>query len=616
MNQADRLFEAAQRAFQAKRFAESEALCSEVSVLWPKHLGAKLLSSSLAGFRGDAGRSAFLLREALAIDPDCLQALLGLANFASAEGNVDEAISLCRRAMKLRPDLGSPHFHLGRCLLAGHRYAEAAVSLERAVAFDPKMPVLHYHLGLAYQQIGRGLDAAKAFKTVIDLDPKYSSAHSCLGMLLLANGNIEAAIGCFRRVAELEPGSARGAFYLGRALNEERDFKAAEACLRRALQLDPSFDEARVLLARVLQQGGEFVLANSLLDVAGDEVRSDAFSVMVSGRTLTEDDRLLVDKMQIRVDAQGMDQAERRTLYYALGKAYDDLGDYERAMKNYHLAAELSQARLCAAGRRFDPDRLHRDVDVILSRFDANFFMRAKHLGVASETPIFIVGMPRSGTTLLEQIVSSHREVSAAGELGGWPSMANGPFQNSPTLPTPSEVKALASEFLARLEAGGRNSRFITEKSPQNYMILGPILAAFPNAHVLHCRRHPLDTCLSIYTTPFMAGADFAHDRSALVSAYREYSRVMGHWKRVLPPNRLLDVDYEALVGDSVSEIQRILGFLGLEWDDACLRHEENEHAISTPSLWQARQPIYSRSVGRWRHYHRWLGPLLDLQTE
>jgi tetratricopeptide (TPR) repeat protein len=335
--------------------------------------------------------------------------------------------------------------------------------------------------------------------------------------------------------------------------------------------------------------------------------------VTITGKTITENDRALVETIQARADSGQLGQGEQRMLHYALGKAYDDLGEYEQAMKNYDLANQLSQARLNAAGRRFDPDRFHAQAEATIQKFGPNFFQNSKGLGVETERPVFIVGMPRSGTTLLEQIVSSHPEVSAAGELGGWPAMTAGPFQSAETTPTKEEVQAIANEFLTRLEKAAKPAPYTTEKSPQNYMILGPILAAFPNAHILHCRRNAVDTCLSIYTTSFMSGPDFAHDRQALVTAYKEYARVMNHWNQVLPKGHLLNVQYEDLVNGREPQIRRILDFLGLEWNEACMRHEQNDHAISTPSLWQARQPVFNRSVGRWRNYEPWLGPLREL---
>ncbi len=571
--------------------------------------------SNLAAVRGDKEHSAQLLKQALELDPNNFQALLGLANLALIDGDADQAIDLCKRAMKVRPDLGSPHFHLGRCFLNALRYEEAAASLERALSFDPNMAPIHHHLGLAYQQLGRGQDAAKEFQKAISLDPKNPGSHAELGNLLLAVGNLEGAIASYRRAAALAPGSARSALYLGKALVEERKFSEAEISLRRALELEPGLREARVLLGRMLQQLGKFSEAERVLEqeTNTEQGSSDALYVKITGKTVTEADRPIVQEMQARADSGKLGHGEQRMLHYALGKAYDDLAEYERAMANYDLANKLSQERLNATGRRFNAAAVRAQVDATIAKFGPKFVQESEGLGVQSDRPVFIVGMPRSGTTLLEQIVSSHPEVSAAGELGGWPAMTNGPFQTAKTVPGIKEVQAIASEFLERLERASEPARFTTEKSPQNYMVLGPILAAFPNAHILHCRRNALDTCLSIYTTSFMSGPDFAHDRMALVTAYREYSRLMEHWRKVLPADRLLEIDYEGLVEDRETVIRRILEFLGLPWDEACMYHERNEHAISTPSLWQARQPVFNRSVGRWRNYERWLGPLSEL---
>ena len=203
--------------------------------------------------------------------------------------------------------------------------------------------------------------------------------------------------------------------------------------------------------------------------------------------------------------------------------------------------------------------------------------------------------------------------LGGAGELGTWTALTAAEFQSGRRIPSKREAAQIAEEFLKRLNAAGPGSRFITEKTPQNYLILGPIFGLFPNAHIIHCKRNPIDTCLSIYTTLFMSGPEYAHDPEDLASVYEDYQRLMAHWRSILPPSRFMEVQYEEFVEDRQPILRQILKFLGLDWDDSCLAHEQNSHAISTPSVWQARQPIYKSSVGRWRRYEPWLGPLLRL---
>jgi hypothetical protein len=237
----------------------------------------------------------------------------------------------------------------------------------------------------------------------------------------------------------------------------------------------------------------------------------------------------------------------------------------------------------------------------------------ARGNGDPTEVPVWIVGMMRSGTTLVEQIVSSHPAVAPAGEQLFW-------MQNFHTALSPDRSRvqvdrlpALADRYLGLLrERGGRAAR-ITDKLPENYHALGLLHLAFPNARIVHTRRHPVDTCVSIYATANRTLQEFGYVRESIVFAYREYLRLMEHWRSVLPSDRFFEVDYEAVITDRERSTRALIDFLGLEWDDACLHPEENRRSVATPSSWQVRQPVYSSSVGRWRRFEPWLGPFREL---
>jgi hypothetical protein len=233
-----------------------------------------------------------------------------------------------------------------------------------------------------------------------------------------------------------------------------------------------------------------------------------------------------------------------------------------------------------------------------------------------SDMPILVVGMIRSGTTLLEQIISNHPDVAAAGELTYLTRRATSVFNVETGGIDPNEATLYAKGYLDLLGGIGNGTRHVTDKLPNNFLVLGLIHMLLPNARIIHCRRHPLDTCISIYTTPFDDPINFAHDRDSIVYFYKGYQVLMEHWRSVIPQNRLLEIDYEDLVMDGEPVIRKVLDFCGLDWSNSCLHHEENTGAIRTPSWWQARQPIYSSSVGRWRNYEPWLGSLRELLDE
>jgi hypothetical protein len=240
------------------------------------------------------------------------------------------------------------------------------------------------------------------------------------------------------------------------------------------------------------------------------------------------------------------------------------------------------------------------------------FASRAKGSS-GSHLPVLIVGMPRSGSTLLEQILSSHPEIGSAGELFFWHPHGLEWGRAGLRHLNPQHLGAIGDDYVRLLRASAPNALRVIDKNLLNFQWLGLIWQAFPNARFIHCRRHPVDTCLSIYFTLFMLPQDYMSDRGDLAFCYRQYERLMGHWRRVLPPDRFIEVDYQALVEDREREARRLIAFCGLDWDDACLKHEANRRPVRTASVWQARQPIYRSSLERWRRYEPWLGELRQL---
>ncbi len=277
-------------------------------------------------------------------------------------------------------------------------------------------------------------------------------------------------------------------------------------------------------------------------------------------------------------------------------------------MRNFEAGNQLR-----AMGGRFDREGLVRRVDRIIEGTRASSFDRLPDWGIDDATPVLIVGMPRSGSTLTEQILSSHPEVAAGGELGFWSAAEN--QARDLWNPAPGAARRLADDYLAALRAFDPEAKRVTDKALANFFLLGAILRIFPNATVVHCRRDPIDTALSIFTTNFETNFDYASDRGDLVFYYRQYRRLMSHWRNILPPDRFLEVDYEALVADPEPHARRLVAGCGLEWNDACLEPHRNRRRINTASVWQARQPIYRTSVERWRRYEPWLGELRELAS-
>jgi tetratricopeptide (TPR) repeat protein len=398
-----------------------------------------------------------------------------------------------------------------------------------------------------------------------------------------------------------------------RAAEASGDFEAALVKMRAAVAAHPKSGEARAILANLLAQAGLSEDAATEFERAS-ELTLDMNSVWIgitTNRKLTAGDDALIARMQAALDQPRLMPRHRQMLHFALGKAHDDRGEYESAMRNFEEGNQLR-----GMGGEFDRESLARRVDQIIEATPPSFWNCSGDVGVEDATPILIVGMPRSGSTLTEQILSSHPDVVAGGELGFWssPQILS---QHLLSLAGDAEAaKRVANDYIATLRAFDPAAKRVTDKALANFFLLGIIHRILPNATLIHCRRHPIDTALSIFTTNFETNFDYASSRGDLVFYYRQYARLMDHWRNVLPPGRLVEVDYESLVSDPEPHARRLVAACGLDWNDACLAPHRNTRKIKTASVWQARQPIYRTSVERWRRYEPWLGELRELAPE
>ena len=535
------------------------------------------------------------------------QAWLNLAARHEAAGKWEEAIGALQTAARLEPENAVAHYNLGLTARKMNRPIEAVSSLRQAISLKPDFGRAHFQLGVALQDLGHDLDAIEAFRSAIALRTRLAEAHSHLGDLLLASGDANGAVENYRKASN---DTTRGRLNAAKALMAEERLEEAEGAARRAAILDRQSGEAEWVLGNILSLQGHFDDAVRHCDRAIELVpeAAGAYYTRAMARRATEADRPVIARMEGLLESATLNAPARMKLLYALGKAYDDIQDYAAAIRHFDAANRIDEAS-CS----YDRAQITAWVDLLIGRCNTGYFAQHSELGLADETPVLIVGMPRSGTTLVEQIVSSHPLVEGAGELEFW--LHRGPDweHSGPAGLAEEVVRRLADDYLAVLRRAGPNAMRVTDKLPHNFMRIGLIHLAFPRARIIHCRRHPVDTCLSIYFTHFLRRTTFASHRSNLVFEYRLYERLMAHWRSVLPADRLLEVDYEALVADRETATRRLIEFCGLPWDPICLKPERNARVVRTASMWQARQPVYRSSVGRWRNYEPWLGELREL---
>jgi tetratricopeptide (TPR) repeat protein len=463
-----------------------------------------------------------------------------------------------------------------------------------------------FRRGVALEEQGRLKEAMVAYEVAA---AELPDARSQLARVLSGLGLVDQAIGHFRAAAGPTPATARRRMDLALALVLEGNNDEAEALLRKVLISDPDLEEAHTLLGRILTEAGDFDGAAACFERALElkPGRAGVYYQLVRARRLTEADRPLLRRMIAAVPSVTL-ASHSIELNLAIAKASDDLGDFGQAMRYIAKASAVRKAMI-----PFDRRACAANVSALIDLFSADFLGRHVAGGNPSEKPVLIVGMPRSGTTLCEQILSSHSQVVGAGELRFW-------GQREPLFKhrrDDSRIEAArrsaSDDYLRVLGALAPDAARVIDKNPFNFLSLGDFHIAFPRARIIHCRRHPVDTALSILSTHIRTRGGFPADLEDMVFYYRQYARLMAHWRAILPPDRFIEVDYEALVADPETETRARVAALGLDWEDSCLRPEQTQRVVKTSSLWQVRQPIYRSSSERWRRYEPWLGPLRDL---
>ncbi|CDX55834.1 Sulfotransferase [Mesorhizobium plurifarium] len=456
--------------------------------------------------------------------------------------------------------------------------------------------------------------ALQYFARAIAEEPRNTYYHLSLGEAYVKVGEYTPAIEHMRYALELQPDLVAALCALGRAYVESNKPDLALPLYEKALKIDPNHPEIRVGLANALSSVGRMDEAAACLSEA-IERRLDlpgAYYHLAETRKFTNEPPELHSILRELGNAKlGPDGA--RLLHHAAGKVLNDLKRYDEAFDHFRKGKRASQP--------FDIDRYRRWVDALIEVFTPGLFAAAGHsFGNPSEVPVFVVGMPRSGTTLTEQILASHPDVYGAGELAKLGRVANaiglkpslaGKLNGIVDSITPELSKTLATEHLSYLAERSATALRIVDKMPHNFELIGLIGLLFPKARIIHCRRDAIDNCVSCFVLPFNGYHSYSDDLRTLGLYYREYDRLMRHWNEVLP-GRIFESRYEMLVEDQEAQSRRLIDYIGLPWDDACLRFFDKEGSVTTASRWQVRQPIYKTSVKRWKNYENEIQPLIE----
>jgi tetratricopeptide (TPR) repeat protein len=553
---------------------------------------------------------------ALAIKPDLVSARNNLGNALRNLGRFEEAIAHYEKALELRPAYPDAHNNLGTALTKLGRHQAALAQFEKALAGNPNHVHAHINLGNALAALGRPQQAIAQYEKAIALDPRNVGPRKLFGHLLQQLGRLEEALAQYERAVVTAPADPEAHARLGRALLMLGRPEAAVPHYKQALALQPNLFEASSGLGTTLQALGRRDEAIRVFEqsIAMAPRKGSAYLNLAVATRLAADDPRFAAMQELARDIQSLDIESQICLRFALARVFADLGDHEESFQHLLEGNRLKRQRVV-----YDEASALESFDQVPKAFTAELLREKSWLGDPSCVPVFIVGMPRSGTTLIEQILASHPKAFGAGEVRDFPRLVMG-IEGADGSQLREWVAALSGEQLRRLgesyvQAVRRlapGAERIIDKLPANFARVGLIHLALPNARIIHIRRDPRDTALSCFSVLFAEAQEFSYDLAELGRFIRAYQALMEHWRQVLPQGVMLEVQYEDVVENLEGEARRIVAHCNLDWDDACLAFHKTQRSVLTASMNQVRQPIYRSSVGRWRDYERQLHPFLQ----
>ncbi|MCA3574195.1 MAG: tetratricopeptide repeat protein [Aestuariivirga sp.] len=638
-------------AAQGKK-AEAVKAIGRATRLEPRN--AQYLSNlgELERQRGKLHEAGIALREALHINPKHPQALnnLGILHYDRKE--FQESIDCYAKAAASARNYPEAHNNMGNALRALGRQEEAIDAYQKAILLRANYPEAYNNMASVLRDQGQIPEAEHAYRKAIAQRKDYVEAYVNLAMLLDSNDRSEDALRVLGDALNINQHHLATLVQVARIQFRKNNFEQAEQAARLALRIDPKSAEALAVLGQVLHETDRLQGAvaafeaalrlkpnmieinsvyavclkslNRLDDAKAQfektlELAPTAYGVYANLADLqkfTPDNPYLLAMERIMAEAADPASDRYMPMHFALGKAYDDTGQYARAFQHYKTGTAQKRAKL-----KYDESQTLGFMDSIREVFTEAFIRKPPIPGSKSEVPVFIVGMPRSGSTLVEQVLSNHPDTFGAGEIKEFSrqlNMMRGRFPGLPKYPhivqkmNSGQLNLLGEGYLSKLVALSPGSARITDKLLTNYYFVGLLHILFPKARFIHTKRNPVDTCLSAYTKLFKDDMPHSYDLGELGRYYRKYEELMAHWEAVLPPGVMKTVVYEDVVNDMPTMARELIDFLGLPWSDACLSFHESSRPVKTASVVQVRQPVYSSSVGRWKRYAEELKPLIE----
>ena len=595
---------------------EAVRLFEEVRKSWRNDPDILYLEGCAWGRMGYTVKVKEVSNKALEINPDHFGALCNLANSQMLMDEQDKGLENYRRALEIKPDAPEVLDNYGRALSMLGRYDEAIEFFKTALEHNKNYAPVYAALGGAYSKGGIPSAAMKAFRKALELEPNNFNAHMGIAGLYNNAGDLGQAEHHYREAIRIEDRSVEARLGLASLFSCKGDRYKSLEILKEAEQIGTG-DNFVIAACRAdcLEHLGEYDQSYEILSKLAEENRMTPTAVATYSKLCMKygmcDEAL--ELINLSIDKPTTDMSQKQNLRYMAGALLDKLGRYDEAFEYYKQANDSVEMPV-----NFDTKGKH---DQLIRFFSKDTLAKMPRARTGSERPIFILGMPRSGTSLTEQILSSHPDVYGAGELVFLKQVTTKIGKTEPgegthyteKLPgiTEQELTGYANQYLDDIKELNSDARFVTDKMPHNFQLVGMIALLFPDARIIHCRRNPLDCGLSIYFQNFIWSHDYAADLAGIGRFYGEYERLMRHWEQVID-NPMMTIQYEDMIDDQEGVTRQLLAFCDLEWNDAVLEFHESKRNVATASYDQVRQPLYKSSHARWKNYARHLGLLKD----
>ncbi len=560
-------------------------------------------------------------QRALAINPRLSCSLNNLGSIYKTQDHTKLAIEFYQAAISTSPHFVEPLNNLGVLFLQKQEFKQAWQYLNQAIGLAPNFADAHCNLGLTLLGLEQSADALMHFENALQLKPDYAEAYYGYAKVYLYQHNFIESERYIRKAITLNPEQVEFYQLLADIYHEQGHYTQALMHLDQALAMDPTLSNLYLSKGNVLmgmdeisQAEEQFLKATTNTNL---DTRVNAHYSLVQLGKVKPDNGSLHALLSITKDPHALSPNKLEYLYFALGKCYEDIGEWAKSFKYFTEGCRLKRQRIT-----YNSAEHIQFTHKLINGFTQQTIEHLQTFANPSALPIFIVGMPRSGSTLVEQVLSEHSQVYGAGELKYLNNLIQCPIKNQlSTLYYPENMlhlspeicRAITDNYVAYLQRHSPKAIRITDKMPYNFIAIGLIHALLPNAKIIHVKRNPIDTCLSCYTKLFTEGQLYSYELTELGQYYQCYERIMNHWRRILPSDAWLEIEYEVMVNNLEAEAQRLIEFCDLAWEPACLTFHQSKRQVRTASFVQVRQPIYTSSIERWRRYEQELAPLIKI---